>query len=65
MQRNNSQEFLSKASRTQAGTAEQGSLHFDRYTACVKQENVASGTSSPGPVALKNMTLREIEYFPT
>ena len=64
MQRNNSGEFLSKASRIQAGTAGQGSLHFDRYSAWVKQQKVASGASSPGPVALKNMSLRGIEYVP-
>lgn len=63
-QRNNFKEFLSKVSRVLAGTAGQGSLHFDRYSACVKQEKVALGASSPGPVVLRNMSLRGIEYNP-
>lgn len=55
---------ISKASTVLAGTGGQGSLHFDRYSACVKQEKVALGASSPGPVGLKNMSLRGIEYIP-
>lgn len=62
MRRNNSWEFLSKACRIQAGTAKQGSLHFD--SACVKQEKVDSGASSLTPVILKNMSLMGIEHIP-